>query len=204
MRPVVPSRLGTPEATARSGDNPLYHPASVGIRRYRPGHDHRSACWGRNGRPRPGTPEAVRGLADQRRRHRAARRSLRAVRWAARPRDRRALEHPARRAAVTSASKVPRVGVVFRPQLPPERLRDFVVSAEAAGLDDVWLWEDCFFEGGVATPRAAPAWTAAARTGLGLMPVPLRNPALAAMEVATLARMFPAASSRPPGTATWP
>src|ERR1035441_2538699 len=157
MRPVVPSRLGTPEATARSGDNPLYHPASVGIRRYHPGHDHRSACWGRNGRPRPGTPEAVRGLADQRRRHRAARRSLRAVRWAARPRDRRALEHPARRAAVTSASKVPRVGVVFRPQLPPERLRDFAVSAEAAGLDDVWLWEDCFFEGGVATAGAALA-----------------------------------------------
>jgi alkanesulfonate monooxygenase SsuD/methylene tetrahydromethanopterin reductase-like flavin-dependent oxidoreductase (luciferase family) len=83
------------------------------------------------------------------------------------------------------------VGVVFRPQLPPERLRDFAVSAEAAGLDDVWLWEDCFFEGGVATAGAALAWTASARIGLGLMPVPLRNPALAAMEVATLARMFP-------------
>ena len=92
---------------------------------------------------------------------------------------------------MTSASKVPRVGVVFRPQLPPERLRDFAVSAEAAGLDDVWLWEDCFFEGGVATAGAALAWTASARIGLGLMPVPLRNPALAAMEVATLARMFP-------------
>jgi len=84
-----------------------------------------------------------------------------------------------------------RVGVVFRPQLPPERLHDFVVSAEEAGLDDVWLWEDCFCEGSMATAGAALAWTASARVGLGLMPVPLRNPALAAMEVAALARMFP-------------
>ena len=83
------------------------------------------------------------------------------------------------------------MGVVFRPQLPPERLHDFVVSAEAAGLDDVWLWEDCFFEGSMATAGAALAWTASARIGVGLMPVPFRNPALAAMEVATLARMFP-------------
>jgi alkanesulfonate monooxygenase SsuD/methylene tetrahydromethanopterin reductase-like flavin-dependent oxidoreductase (luciferase family) len=83
------------------------------------------------------------------------------------------------------------MGVTFRPQLPPERLRDFVVSAEAAGLTDVWLWEDCFLEGGLTTAAAALAWTSSVRVGLGLMPVPLRNPALAAMEVATLARLFP-------------
>jgi hypothetical protein len=39
------------------------------------------------------------------------------------------------------------MGVMFRPQLPPERLRGFVVSAEAVGLTDVWLWEDCLLEG---------------------------------------------------------
>src|SRR5262245_18812393 len=85
----------------------------------------------------------------------------------------------------------PRLGVVFRPQLPPERLRAFVTAAERAGLDDVWLWEDCFLEGGLTTATAALAWTDRLRVGLGLMPVPLRNPALAAMEVATLARLFP-------------
>jgi alkanesulfonate monooxygenase SsuD/methylene tetrahydromethanopterin reductase-like flavin-dependent oxidoreductase (luciferase family) len=85
----------------------------------------------------------------------------------------------------------PRVGVVFRPQLPPERLREFVTSADAAGLDDVWMWEDCFREGGLASTAAALAWTGSVRIGLGLMPVPLRNPALAAMEIATLARLFP-------------
>jgi alkanesulfonate monooxygenase SsuD/methylene tetrahydromethanopterin reductase-like flavin-dependent oxidoreductase (luciferase family) len=60
-----------------------------------------------------------------------------------------------------------------------------------AGLDDLWMWEDCFLEGGLTTATAALAWSSSLRIGLGLMPVPLRNPALAAMEVATLARLFP-------------
>lgn len=81
--------------------------------------------------------------------------------------------------------------MVFRPDLPPERLREFIASAEAGGLDDVWLWEDCFLEGGVASAAAALAWSGSLRIGLGLMPVPFRNPALAAMEIATLARLFP-------------
>ncbi len=92
---------------------------------------------------------------------------------------------------MVATSEAPRVGVVFRPQLPPERLREFVGSAEAAGLDDVWLWEDCFLEGGLTSAAAALAWSSSLRVGLGLMPAPLRNPALAAMEVATLARLFP-------------
>jgi alkanesulfonate monooxygenase SsuD/methylene tetrahydromethanopterin reductase-like flavin-dependent oxidoreductase (luciferase family) len=83
------------------------------------------------------------------------------------------------------------VGVVFRPQLPPERLREFVTAAESGGLDDVWLWEDCFREGGLTTATAVLSWTGSLRVGLGLMPVPFRNPALAAMEIATLARLFP-------------
>jgi 5,10-methylenetetrahydromethanopterin reductase len=88
-------------------------------------------------------------------------------------------------------SRIPRVGILFRPQLPPERLREFVISAELAGLDDLWMWEDCFLEGGLTSATAALAWSGSLRIGLGLMPVPLRNPALAAMEVATLARLFP-------------
>jgi alkanesulfonate monooxygenase SsuD/methylene tetrahydromethanopterin reductase-like flavin-dependent oxidoreductase (luciferase family) len=60
-----------------------------------------------------------------------------------------------------------------------------------AGLDDLWMWEDCFLEGGLTSATAALAWSGTLRIGLGLMPVPLRNPALAAMEVATLGRLFP-------------
>jgi 5,10-methylenetetrahydromethanopterin reductase len=97
----------------------------------------------------------------------------------------------AKEAHMAAAGQIPRVGIVFRPQLPPERLREFVASAEAAGLDDVWLWEDCFLEGGLTSAAAALAGTSSVRVGLGLMPAPLRNPALAAMEIATLARLFP-------------
>lgn len=85
----------------------------------------------------------------------------------------------------------PRAGVVFRPQSPPERLRAAALAAEAAGIDELWLWEDCFREGGLTSAAAALAWTSRITVGVGLLPVPLRNPALAAMEIATLARTFP-------------
>ncbi|MHC3473417.1 LLM class flavin-dependent oxidoreductase [Streptomyces sp. 7R007] len=84
-----------------------------------------------------------------------------------------------------------RLGAVFRPQLPPERLRDVARLADAAGLEELWLWEDCFREGGVSTAAAALAWTERVRVGVGLLPVPLRNVAITAMEVAALHRMFP-------------
>jgi alkanesulfonate monooxygenase SsuD/methylene tetrahydromethanopterin reductase-like flavin-dependent oxidoreductase (luciferase family) len=83
------------------------------------------------------------------------------------------------------------LGVVFLPYLPPERLRPVVRAADAAGLDELWLWEDCFRESGIATAAAALAWSDTLRVGIGIMPVPLRNVAIAAMEIATLHRMFP-------------
>jgi len=83
------------------------------------------------------------------------------------------------------------IGVVFRPQSPPEELRAAVESAEAAGIAELWLWEDCFLEGGLTTAAAALAWSDRITVGIGLLPVPFRNPALAAMEIATLARLFP-------------
>lgn len=83
------------------------------------------------------------------------------------------------------------LGAVFRPQLPPERLRAIAGLAEATGLEQLWLWEDCFLEGGVSTASAALAWTERLRVGVGLLPVPLRNVAITAMETATLHRLFP-------------
>jgi alkanesulfonate monooxygenase SsuD/methylene tetrahydromethanopterin reductase-like flavin-dependent oxidoreductase (luciferase family) len=88
----------------------------------------------------------------------------------------------------------PTLGVTFRPQLPPQRLRDVARAAEAAGVAELWLWEDCFAEGGLTAATAALAWAERLRVGVGLLPVPLRNPALAAMEIATLARLFPGRS----------
>ncbi|KDN79998.1 LLM class flavin-dependent oxidoreductase [Streptomyces olindensis] len=83
------------------------------------------------------------------------------------------------------------LGAVFRPQLAPERLRSVARIADGTGLEELWLWEDCFREGGISTAAAALAWTERVRVGVGLLPVPLRNVAITAMEVASLHRMFP-------------
>ena len=83
------------------------------------------------------------------------------------------------------------LGAVFRPQLPPERLRALAQLADESGLEELWLWEDCFLEGGISAAAAALAWTERVRVGVGLLPVPLRNVAVTAMETATLHRLFP-------------
>ncbi|WP_371649869.1 MULTISPECIES: LLM class flavin-dependent oxidoreductase [unclassified Streptomyces] len=83
------------------------------------------------------------------------------------------------------------LGAVFRPQNAPERLRSVALAADSAGLEQLWLWEDCFLESGIASAAAALAWTERLHVGVGLLPVPLRNVALTAMESATLHRLFP-------------
>jgi alkanesulfonate monooxygenase SsuD/methylene tetrahydromethanopterin reductase-like flavin-dependent oxidoreductase (luciferase family) len=83
------------------------------------------------------------------------------------------------------------LGVVFRPQLPPERLRGVARAADESGLEELWLWEDCFFQSGIASAAAVLGWTERTRVAIGIAPVPLRNVALTAMETATLHRLFP-------------
>ena len=83
------------------------------------------------------------------------------------------------------------LGVVFVPQFPPERLRSVVEAADRAGLEELWLWEDCFLEGGISMAATALAWSERLVVGIGVLPVPLRNVALTAMEVATLHRLAP-------------
>ncbi|ONI84148.1 oxidoreductase [Actinosynnema sp. ALI-1.44] len=82
------------------------------------------------------------------------------------------------------------LAMVFRPQLPPERLRGYVRVVEDTGFDELWVWEDCFLESGIATAATALALSERMRIGVGLLPVPLRNVALATMEAATLYRLF--------------
>jgi 5,10-methylenetetrahydromethanopterin reductase len=85
---------------------------------------------------------------------------------------------------------VPTLGVVLVPTLPPEALHPLALAADRH-LDELWLWEDCFKESSIAAAGAALAWTERVRVGIGLAPVPLRNVALLAMELATLHRLFP-------------
>ncbi|HET8927270.1 MAG TPA: LLM class flavin-dependent oxidoreductase [Microbacterium sp.] len=85
-----------------------------------------------------------------------------------------------------------RVGAIFSPYAnAPEAFRDAVVAADEAGLSELWLWEDCFRESAYASASAALAWTSGLRIGIGIAPMPLRNVAVTAMEIATIARLFP-------------
>jgi alkanesulfonate monooxygenase SsuD/methylene tetrahydromethanopterin reductase-like flavin-dependent oxidoreductase (luciferase family) len=83
------------------------------------------------------------------------------------------------------------LAAIFPPTQPPERIGEVAAAAEEAGLAQLWLWEDCFKESGIATATAMLAATRELSVGIGLLPVPLRNVALTAMEIATLARLFP-------------
>ena len=83
------------------------------------------------------------------------------------------------------------LALAFLPWFPPERWKPAVQTAERAGLDEIWLWEDCFAEAGVSMAAAGLAWTERIRVGVGLFPAPLRNVALLGMELSALAGMFP-------------
>ncbi len=86
---------------------------------------------------------------------------------------------------------MPTLAAIFPPTQPPEQIGAVAAAAEAAGLAQLWVWEDCFAESGIATATAILAATSRVTVGIGLLPVPLRNVALTAMEIATLARLFP-------------
>ena len=84
-----------------------------------------------------------------------------------------------------------RVGVIYRPDFHPSGLPGIAMATEAAGVDELWFWEDCFQQGGIAQVAVALSVTERLTVGVGLIPAPLRNVAAAAMEFATLDAMFP-------------
>ena len=84
-----------------------------------------------------------------------------------------------------------RLGVMFRPEWPPEELPDFARAAERDGLDELWVVEDCFLAGGLTMAATALAVTERIPVGIGLLPTAVRNVAISAMEIAGLARIFP-------------
>ncbi|MFJ9587564.1 LLM class flavin-dependent oxidoreductase [Streptomyces acidicola] len=84
-----------------------------------------------------------------------------------------------------------RIGVMYDRDWAPEGLPGFAREVEALGADDLWVVEDLGWPGGVSAASVALGATERLRVGIGIMPAPLRSPALLAMEVATLARVFP-------------
>ncbi len=92
---------------------------------------------------------------------------------------------------MTNSGKDFQIGVMFRREYPPELLREYARRTEAAGFDELWIVEDCFWAGGMASSAVALASTESIRVGLGIAPAVGRNPAIAAMDIALLARVFP-------------
>jgi 5,10-methylenetetrahydromethanopterin reductase len=84
-----------------------------------------------------------------------------------------------------------RLGLMVDRALPPERLSGLATDAERLGADELWLVEDLGFAGAIATAATALAATTRMRVGIGIIPAPLRNPALLAMELAALERLHP-------------
>jgi alkanesulfonate monooxygenase SsuD/methylene tetrahydromethanopterin reductase-like flavin-dependent oxidoreductase (luciferase family) len=85
----------------------------------------------------------------------------------------------------------PSLGIVFPAAAAVESLPAFARKVEAAGFAELWLVEDCFLSGGLTMAATALAVTERLVVGIGLLPAAVRNPAIAAMEVASLARLHP-------------
>ena len=43
---------------------------------------------------------------------------------------------------------------IIRPSTPPSRIIPLARAIEAAGIPEIWLWEDCFQTGGLSTASA--------------------------------------------------
>ena len=82
-------------------------------------------------------------------------------------------------------------GVMFRREWPANRIMDYARGVEAHDLDEMWVVEDLTFHGGFTQATAALAATSRINVGIGIAPAVVRNVAYTAMEIATLAQMFP-------------
>jgi len=85
----------------------------------------------------------------------------------------------------------PAIGICFDRTFRAAEMPDYARRAEAVGLQELWLIEDCFFTTAPPLAAAALASTRTLRVGLGILPAVVRTAALTAMEIATLASLAP-------------
>ncbi|KQM84438.1 luciferase [Agromyces sp. Leaf222] len=83
------------------------------------------------------------------------------------------------------------VGVLLPRDLPVDQVLPYARRVEELGFDEVWLVEDLGFRGGLAQAGAVLAATEHITVGVGILPAGARNAAFTAMELNTLALMFP-------------
>jgi alkanesulfonate monooxygenase SsuD/methylene tetrahydromethanopterin reductase-like flavin-dependent oxidoreductase (luciferase family) len=82
-------------------------------------------------------------------------------------------------------------GVCFHREQNPSTVATEARSVEAAGYDEFWVIEDCFYTSGPPLAAAALSATTDLIVGIGIVPSVIRTAALTAMEFATLARLAP-------------
>jgi len=83
------------------------------------------------------------------------------------------------------------LGMCFDRTFPPAFVLEVAERLESDGVDQLWVIEDCFYTAGISLAAAALARTERLTVGLGILPATARNPAITAMEIATLARLAP-------------
>lgn len=83
------------------------------------------------------------------------------------------------------------VGMCFDRSLPAPFVVEVAEALDAAGVDQLWVIEDCFYTSGISLAATALARTERLTLGLGILPAVARNPAITAMELATLANLAP-------------
>jgi len=83
------------------------------------------------------------------------------------------------------------VGMCFDRSLPAPFVVEVAEALEAADVDQLWVIEDCFYTAGISLAATALARTERLTVGLGILPAVARNPAITAMELATLANLAP-------------
>jgi alkanesulfonate monooxygenase SsuD/methylene tetrahydromethanopterin reductase-like flavin-dependent oxidoreductase (luciferase family) len=75
--------------------------------------------------------------------------------------------------------------------VPAGQVLGYARAAERHGFDELWVVEDLGSRGGIAQAGAVLASTGRIIVGIGILPAGARNAAFAAMELATLAQLFP-------------
>lgn len=83
------------------------------------------------------------------------------------------------------------IGMAFDRTFPAGFVVEVAQRLDRGGADELWIIEDCFFTGGVSLAAAALTSTERLTVGLGILPAVARNPAVTAMEIATLCALAP-------------
>lgn len=83
------------------------------------------------------------------------------------------------------------VGVMVPPDLRVEDVATIARHVESAGLDELWITEDCGRYGGFTVASAMLSETETLCVGLAIVPALVRNPVFLAMEIGTLCRLHP-------------